>query len=204
MKKLLILGAGGYAQQLHFIVQRGGQYEVVGFVDETINSEGKLCDVPVRRNPEEFDFHKNEIELICAVGSIPTRKRWFETYSREYNFTSIIDPSVIMAPDVTVGTNVVILGNTVCSSECTIADNVNINWFCLVTHHVSVGAFTNFASGVRATGHVKIAEEVDIGTNAVIIPRVTVGRGAVIGAGAVVLRDVEPGATVVGVPAKPK
>jgi acetyltransferase-like isoleucine patch superfamily enzyme len=42
----------------------------------------------------------------------------------------------------------------------------------------------------------------DIGVNAVILPGITVGRGAVVGAGAVVTEDVPPLAIVAGVPAK--
>lgn len=43
----------------------------------------------------------------------------------------------------------------------------------------------------------------DIGVGAIIMPGVRIGRGAQVGAGAVVTVDVAPGATVVGVPAKP-
>jgi acetyltransferase-like isoleucine patch superfamily enzyme len=49
---------------------------------------------------------------------------------------------------------------------------------------------------------VRIGAWSDIGTNAVILPGVTVGKGAMIGAGAVVTTDVEPFAIVAGVPAK--
>jgi acetyltransferase-like isoleucine patch superfamily enzyme len=42
----------------------------------------------------------------------------------------------------------------------------------------------------------------DIGVNAVILPGVRVGRGAIVGAGAVVTHDVEPMTIVAGVPAK--
>jgi acetyltransferase-like isoleucine patch superfamily enzyme len=48
---------------------------------------------------------------------------------------------------------------------------------------------------------VRIQAWADIGTNAVILPGVTVGRGAIIGAGAVVTSDVAPFAVVAGVPA---
>jgi len=41
----------------------------------------------------------------------------------------------------------------------------------------------------------------DIGVNAVILPGVTVGKGAIVGAGAVVTRDVDPFSVVAGVPA---
>jgi acetyltransferase-like isoleucine patch superfamily enzyme len=49
---------------------------------------------------------------------------------------------------------------------------------------------------------VRIGAWSDIGTNAVILPGVTVGKGAIVGAGAVVTRDVPPFAVVAGVPAR--
>lgn len=49
---------------------------------------------------------------------------------------------------------------------------------------------------------VRIGAWADIGVNAIIMPGVTVGRGAIVGAGAVVTEDVPPFAVVAGVPAR--
>ena len=49
---------------------------------------------------------------------------------------------------------------------------------------------------------IRVEADADIGTSAVILPGVTIGRGAIIGAGAVVSRDVAPYAIVAGVPAR--
>jgi len=49
---------------------------------------------------------------------------------------------------------------------------------------------------------VTIGNDVWIGHNAIIMPGVRIGNGAVIGAGAIVIKDVEPYSIVVGVPAK--
>jgi acetyltransferase-like isoleucine patch superfamily enzyme len=49
---------------------------------------------------------------------------------------------------------------------------------------------------------VRVEAWADIGTGAVLLPGVTVGRGAIVGAGAVVTRDVPPFAIVAGVPAE--
>lgn len=60
---------------------------------------------------------------------------------------------------------------------------------------------------IMAQGHdpgfVKIEADVWIGANCVILPNVSIGRGAIVGAGAVVTRNVEPYAIVGGVPARP-
>ena len=49
---------------------------------------------------------------------------------------------------------------------------------------------------------VRVGEWADIGTNAILLPGVTVGKGAIVGAGAVVTQDVPAFAKVAGVPAK--
>jgi acetyltransferase-like isoleucine patch superfamily enzyme len=49
---------------------------------------------------------------------------------------------------------------------------------------------------------VRICQGSDIGVNAVILPGITIGEGAIVGAGAVVTKDVKPKTIVAGVPAK--
>lgn len=68
------------------------------------------------------------------------------------------------------------------------------------THDVNDPEFAQSEVGPYA---VTIGDHVWIGARAMIMPGVTVGRGAVIGAGAVVTKDVPPLAIMAGVPAKP-
>jgi maltose O-acetyltransferase len=58
-------------------------------------------------------------------------------------------------------------------------------------------------AGWEAAHPITIGENVWIGGGATVCPGVTIGDDAIVGAGAVVLHDVAPGATVVGVPARP-
>lgn len=59
------------------------------------------------------------------------------------------------------------------------------------------------AAGLENGRPVRIGRNVWIGGGALILPGVTVGDDAIVGAGAVVTRDVAPGATVAGNPARP-
>jgi acetyltransferase-like isoleucine patch superfamily enzyme len=80
-----------------------------------------------------------------------------------------------------------------------ISDNVNISEGVLIfslQHDMSSPTFE--ASG----GPVRINDHVFIGARAIILPGVTIGRGAVVGAGAVVTKDVAPLRIVGGVPAR--
>jgi len=67
-------------------------------------------------------------------------------------------------------------------------------------HNIKAGVLID-AQGCKSSP-VCIADDVWLGANAVILPGVSIGRGAVVGAGAVVTKDVGENTIVVGVPAK--
>jgi serine acetyltransferase len=74
-------------------------------------------------------------------------------------------------------------------------------------HDCRVGAFATLSPGVHLSGNNVLEPSVFVGTGAVTVQGLPdrpleIGRGAVIGAGAVVIRNVAAGATVVGVPAR--
>ena len=58
-------------------------------------------------------------------------------------------------------------------------------------------------SSERARGR-RLDADVAVGSGAVLLPGLRIGEGATVGSGAVVTADVDPGATVVGVPARPR
>lgn len=65
-----------------------------------------------------------------------------------------------------------------------------------------VPAFAGAENGFRPAGDTVIGNDVWIGSEAIIMPGITIGEGAVIGTRALVTRDVEPYAIVGGNPAK--
>lgn len=91
--------------------------------------------------------------------------------------------------------------------DLVIGRHFHANIYSYVAHDCEIGDFVTFAPAVRCNGNVVIEDDVYIGTGAILRQgtpdkKLRIGKGAVIGAGAVVLKDVAPGTTVVGNPAR--
>ena len=77
-----------------------------------------------------------------------------------------------------------------------------INTAATIDHECRLGHGVHIMGAAALAGTVRVHDFASIGTNATILPGVTIGRGAYVGAGSVVLRDVEPMRVVAGVPAR--
>ena len=72
----------------------------------------------------------------------------------------------------------------------------------LTSQHVEAGRDIPILFGPVEKGPVVVEDDCDIGWGAIVLPGVTIGRGTVVGAGAVVTRDSAPYSVVAGVPAR--
>lgn len=85
-------------------------------------------------------------------------------------------------------------------------DPVTIGSGCVIADGVFVGSSDHDRDDrhrVHGTGPITIGDRVFLGQRSVVLGGITIGDGATVGAHAVVTRDVAPGQTVVGIPARP-
>lgn len=86
--------------------------------------------------------------------------------------------------------------------DITIGNCNIINLYCTVGHDVVIDDFVTVNPSVNLSGSVHMCSGSNIGAGSKAIQRCTIGRNAIIGAGAVVNKDIPDGCTAVGVPAK--
>jgi len=114
----------------------------------------------------------------------------------------LIDPRATVASNVDLGPGVTINAHVVVGAEVSLDEFVQINRSSSVGHHTHLAAFVTLGPGVTVASSVTLEPGVFVGAGATILPRLTIGENATVGAGSVVIDDVQPFAVVVGNPAR--
>lgn len=120
---------------------------------------------------------------------------------------TLIHRTVERSRSVEIGAGSVICAGSILTVDIRLGRHVQINLDCTIGHDCVLDDFATLAPGVHVSGNVRIEAGAYLGTGACVInghadQPLVIGAGATVGAGAVVTRDVAPGVTVVGVPAK--
>lgn len=116
--------------------------------------------------------------------------------------------NVVTMDEVVVGEGAVLSPFVTLTSNIRIGRHFHANLYSSVEHDCVIGDFVTFAPGVRCNGNTIIEDFAYIGCGAMIRQGkpgdpIVIGRGAVVGMGAVVTRSLEPGSVVAGNPARP-
>ncbi|WP_310467827.1 acetyltransferase [Sphingomonas sp.] len=116
--------------------------------------------------------------------------------------------NAVVMDEVTFGPGALLSPFVTLTSNISIGRCFHANLYCYVEHDCVIGDYVTFAPGVQCNGNVHIGDHAYIGTGAMLRQGtpdkpLVIGAGAVVGMGAVVTRDVAPGVTVIGNPARP-
>ncbi len=107
---------------------------------------------------------------------------------------------VVLEDDVEVGANTCI--DRAVMGETRVGRGTKIDNLVHVAHGVQIGQDCVIVAGAELSGSVVVEDRAWVGPNACTLQNIRIGKGALVGAGAVVIRDVPPGATVAGSPAR--
>ena len=207
--QLVVFGAGGFAREVCWLAESCPEAgPVVAMIDDDPARHGEIVNgIPVY-GLEQARTRFPDARMVIALGSPQHREAVAARASAAgFGFASLIHPRVERSRYIEIGEGAVICAGNILTTNIVLGRHVQINLSCTVGHDVVLGDYVTLSPGVNLSGRVHIGARAYIGTNASIIngqtdAPIVIGDGAVVGASACVTRDVPPGVTVVGVPAK--
>jgi sugar O-acyltransferase (sialic acid O-acetyltransferase NeuD family) len=206
MNRIAVYGAGSLGREVLPMIKRSlGTQANLRFVDDKVAAGVVVNSVPVVSLEQAL---ADDRRFVIAIADWRARKRLAESISAVGGkFLSVAPSTVIAYYDVEMGEGAVLCDYTVISSNIRIGKHFHANYHCYVAHDCIIGDYVTFGPRVACLGRVRIEDHAFIGAGAVIRQGradrpLVIGAGAVVGMGAIVTKDVAPGMTVVGNPAR--
>jgi len=212
MKPIVVIGAGGHARETKFLIEDINkvkpEYEFLGYLVSDLNNlTDRDSKNEVIGDLSWFEKQKETVYAAIGIGTPKYRLQVAKEIREKYPnvvFPILIHPNLIYdSKSCAFEVGVVIYASNVFTVNIRIKEFACLNRCCTVGHEAVIGAGCVLNPTVNISGGVTIGNGVLIGTGAQILQYVKIGDGAVVGSGACVTKDVEPGVTVVGIPAKP-
>ncbi|OUO70293.1 acetyltransferase [Thomasclavelia spiroformis] len=194
MKEVIIVGAGGHAKVIADIIRLNGD-KVIGYLDDSNSLTLSGYNIIGTTN----DIGKKDCWYFVAIGNNILREKLM---SKETKWYTAIHPTAIIGEDVVIEDGTCIMANVVINSGSKIGKGVIINTASTVDHDCNISDYVHIAPGVHISGTVTVSKNTWVGVGSIISNNIKICSGCMIGAGAVVVKDIREKGTYVGVPAK--
>ncbi len=208
--KVILWGGTGQAKVVRPIIEYYGA-KVIAVFDDTEDLEPPFPDVELFCGYNEFKQwvatqNRSEVGFCIAIGNPHGRVRLqlHDKLQQEgLQPVTLAHPTASIADNAVIETGAQIMAGAVIAPEAKIGRGCIINTKASIDHECILKDGVEVGPGATLCGLVTVDTNGWICAGATILPRINIGADAVVGAGAVVTKNVLAGQTVVGVPARP-
>ena len=206
MKKIVIVGSGGFAKEVAFLIEeinnKSNNWNFLGYIDENIGTyNGKY---KIFESDKWLEKVNEEINVVFGIGN-PGLVRSLSTkfaQNDKLKFPTLIHPNVIGDWErISMGNGNIICAGNIFTTDIKIGTFNIINLDCTIGHDTIIGDYNVINPSVNLSGGVILSNEILIGTGAQILQYKKITDNTIIGAGAVVTKNIIESGVYVGSPA---
>lgn len=207
-RQVIIFGAGGHAESVADVIAAEGKVAVAGLIDSIKPVGSIVFGHKILGREAELLYIVKQMNIkdgIVAVGDNFQRKAFMDRIKKkvpDFTFIVSIHPSAAISKGAFIGAGTVVMAMAAVNHGSRVGEGCIINTKASLDHNSVMEDFSSLAPGVTCGGQVYVGfcSAVGIGTN--IVEKIRIGGNSVIGAGALVNRDIKDNAVAYGVPAK--
>lgn len=212
---LVIFGSGDIATEIAHLVSlinkhnKFNVFDFKGYVSEKDEDVGtNVFGFPIITSDGKFKDFSKEYDLLGVAIPHSNSKIKRKIVNKIKSINNLVFPNLIHPlagferECVSLGIGNIITAGVEFTTGITIGNFNLLNLTCTIGHQTVIGDYCTILPLVAISGGVKICDGAFIGTGTKILQYKTIGEYSIIGAGAVVIKDVAPYTTEVGVPAK--
>ena len=209
MKKIAIIGAGGFGREVHMLIEQINEvkteFDFIGYYDDRIAIGTLINGYPILGSISDInnvDFH---LSIVSAIGKPAIKENLLNSIKNPFiAYPTLIHPSAYIGNRkyVQIGEGCIITAGVIITININIGKHVILNLSTTIGHDTTIGDYSSFMPNSNISGEVILNKCVYVGTGAKIINQLEIGEYSIIGAGAVVAKSLPANCTAVGIPAK--
>ena len=208
MKDLVIVGTGGVGKETALIVEDineiSQEWNLLGFIDDNKELIGKeINGYKVLGDREFLNNFDKEVYVVIAIADHCIKEELVKYLTnKNIQYATLIHPSVKINRTISIGKGCIIYQNVIMTVNINIGNHVIISPKCGIGHDSLIEDYVTVLWNVNISGSERIRQGVTLGSGCTIIQGLEIGRGSFVGAGAVVIRDIDESKIAVGVPTR--
>lgn len=198
--KLAIIGAGGHGKVCADIALKLKYWDDIVFLDNSKKGT-QVLGLDVIDTVSNWQNYKTEYDFFVALGNNHTREIMIgELKNGHATIATLIHPSAILAEEVVVKHGTVLAAGVIVNSSSTIGKGVILNTACTVDHDNQINDFVHISPGAHLAGAVRVGRRSWLGIGSIVRNNTDICDDVIVGAGGVVVKDINESGTYVGVP----
>lgn len=199
---LLIVGAGGHGRVVADIALKMNKWRKIFFLDDNENIKVSMG-IEVIGKTTDIKKYIDSYDIVVGIGNNKIREKiQTDLEITGASIPKLIHPQAIIGTDVKLGIGTVVMAGSIINSSTKIGKGCIINTGCTIDHDCEIEDYVHISPGAHIAGSVKIGKGSWLGIGCIVSNNINITRNSQIGAGGVVVKDINEPGIYIGVPVR--